>query len=198
MSHLNHLAALAAAVLVVGCSDSLAPSPEASAVAPAPPIMLASAGSESVPITFVTQFADFLGGEGRGNGASGRAQSHFCLAFTVQEGDLVGTMETCFSANDPSDQTASRGPAGWFTTTIPDYTHYDVCMPARGLCGTFDETASVGKVYPLPRGVEFPNSVALGGGDFEGMKLKGTVFECEDSNGDRGCFTGTLLIPGRH
>jgi len=196
MRYLGRVVALAAAASLLGCADPVAPSPESSAAAVSPPAMLAMGGSETIPVTFVTQFADFLGGETRENGASGRTRSHFCLAFTVQEGDLEGTLETCFSANDPSDQTASRGVNGWFTSTVPDYSHYEVCMPSRGWCGTFDETTSVGKVYPLPRGVEFPNSVALGGGDFEGMKLHGQVFECEDSNGDRGCFTGTLLVPG--
>jgi len=196
MHKLTVLAALAAAAALAGCSDPAAPMQESTSGSVSTPVMLAAGGAETVPVTFVVQFADFLGGDGRGNGASGRAQSHFCLAFTVQEGNLEGTLETCFSANDPSELTASRGPDGWFTTTVPDYSHYEVCMPSRSLCGTFDETTSVGKVYPQPRGVEFPNSVALGGGDFEGMKLQGAVFECEDSNGDRGCFTGTLLIPG--
>jgi hypothetical protein len=194
MRDVTGLMALVAAAALTGCADPVAPAPESTTVAAVP---LAVAGAETIPISFVTQFADFLGGEGRENGTSGRTQSHFCLAFTVQEGDLEGTLVTCFSANDPSDQTASQGINGWFTSTVPDYSHYEVCMPSRGLCGTFDEATSVGKVYPLPRGAQFPNSVAFGGGDFDGMKLQGSIVECEDSNGDRGCFSGTLLAPGK-
>ncbi len=186
------LAAVLSVAVVTACTDAAAPSADPASEQPT----FAAGGSQTIPISFVTQFSAFLSGVTRTHGASGRSRSYFCLAFTVQEGDLEGTMETCFSANDPSDKTASHGPNGFFTTTSPDYTEYDVCMPATGWCGTFSETSSTGKVYPFPRGVEFNNSVAMGGGDFEGMKLRGTVFECADSQGDRGCFTGYLLIPG--
>jgi len=193
MFYRSVLAACSGVIFLAACGDSTAPSAEPALTA-AP--QLSIAGTERIPISFVTQFASFDGGETRTNGASGRSQSHFCLSFTVQEGDLEGTMYTCFSANDPSDQTASQGPNGFFTSTVPDLTEYQVCMPATGWCGTFSETASIGKVYPLPRGVEFKNAVALGGGDFDGMQLKGTVYECPDSQGDRGCFSGYLLVPG--
>lgn len=193
MHYRSFLAVSSAALFLVACSESTAP-PPGTALAHGP--QLSVEASQKIPITFVTQFASFDGGETRTNGESGRSQSHFCLSFTVQEGDLEGTMYTCFSANDPSDQTASQGPNGFFTSTVPDLTEYQVCMPATGWCGTFSETASIGKVYPLPRGVEFKNAVALGGGDFEGMQLKGTVYECPDSQGDRGCFSGYLLVPG--
>lgn len=186
------LAALSAAFIVTACADSAAPSAD---VAAGEQPLFAAGGSQTIPISFVTQFSAFLGGETRTNGNSGRSQSHFCLAFTVQEGDLEGTLETCFSANDPSDQTASQGKNGWFTTTIPGDDHYEVCMQSTGWCGTFDSGTGTGKVYPQPRGVEFNNSLAFGGGDFEGMKLQGSVFECADSQGDRGCFTGHLLVP---
>jgi len=186
------LAALSAAFIVTACADSAAPSAD---VAAGDQPLFAAAGSQQIPISFVTQFSAFLGGETRTNGNSGRSRNHLCLAFTVQEGDLEGNLETCFSANDPSDQTASQGPDGRFTTTSPDYSEYEVCMPATGWCGTFSGTTNAGKVYPQPRGVEFHNSVAFGGGDFEGMKLQGSVFECADSQGDRGCFTGYLLVP---
>jgi len=196
MRYLNTLAVLAASVALAGCADPVAPTADSFASAPSQPVMFAAGGTETIPVVFVTQFASFNSGETREHGMSGRVRSRFCLSFTVQEGDLEGTMDTCFSANDPSDQTVSHGKNGWFTTTSPEFTHYDVCMPSRGLCGTFDEATSAGKVYPQPRGVQFNNSVAFGGGGFEGMKLQGSVAECLDSNGDRGCFTGTLQVPG--
>jgi hypothetical protein len=170
--------------------------PAASALNAQP--MFASSGSEKIPVAFVTEFREFIFLGTSGHGESGRARSHFCLVLSVQEGDLEGTLNTCFYASDPSEQTASNGKNGWFTTTSPDYSHYEVCMPSRGWCGTFDALVSAGKVYPQPRGVEFINSVAMGGGDFDGMKLQGSAFECEDSNGDRGCFTGTIQVPGGH
>lgn len=188
---------LCSALTVAACSDAADPTglPDAVTAGAASGPLFVAGGARTIPISFVVQFQDFLGGETKTHGESGRSRSHFCLQFSVQEGDLAGTMETCFSANDPSDQTASQGPDGWFTTTSPDLTEYDVCMPSMGWCGTFSETASTGKVYPFPRGVEFNNSEAMGGGDFAGMKMKGTVFECADSQGDRGCFEGYLLVP---
>lgn len=192
MHYRSRLAACSSVILLAACGETTAPAAEP-AIAAAP--QLSVEASQKIPITFVTQFVSFDGGETRMNGASGRSQSHFCLSFTVQEGDLEGTMNTCFSANDPSELTASRGPDGFFTTTIPGESEYDVCMPATGWCGTFSAVAGVGKVYPQPRGVEFNNSVAFGGGDFEGMKLQGTVYECPDSQGNRGCFSGYLLVP---
>lgn len=196
MRYILACGALATAIVVAGCSDLVAPSSKAVVSGLDTPIMFSANGTQNIPVTFVTQFAAFLSGETREHGSSGRSRSHVCLAFTVQEGDLAGTMETCFYNNDPSDQTVSHGIDGWFSTGSPDYSHYEVCMPSKGWCGTFDETGAAGKVYPQPRGVQFHNSVAFGGGDFEGMKMQGSVAECEDSNGDRGCFTGTLQIPG--
>jgi hypothetical protein len=160
------------------------------------PLMFAGGPSQQIPVAFVTEFREFEFIGTSSHGTSGRSRSHFCLVFSVQEGDLAGTVKNCFYASDPSEQTASNGKNGWFTTTSPDYALYEVCMASTGWCGTFDGLVTAGKVYPQPRGVEFINGVALGGGDFQGMKLQGTVFECEDSVGNRGCFEGTLLVPG--
>lgn len=186
---------LCAALVVAACSDSTAPPTGEANAATSSPLRTSAGGSQVIPVAFVTEFRAFLSGDSRSNGSSGRTQDYICLQFSVQEGDLEGDMETCFSANNPSDQTASQGPGGWFSTSVPDYSEYEVCMPSTGWCGTFSETASAGKVYPLPRGVDFPNSVALGGGDFEGMVLKGIIYECPDSQGDRGCFSGYLEVP---
>ena len=149
-------------------------------------------GATKIPVSFVTEFRDFLGGEFNTHGASGRSRNLIGLLFSVQEGDLEGTMETWFNSNDPNPATGS------FSTSNGVSTDYDVCMPAMGWCGTFSDVAGPGKFYPLPRGVAIPNAVSFGGGDFEGMKLQGQVYECADSQGNRGCFTGHLLIPANN
>ena len=191
------VAALSATLGLAACTDVAAPTAEAAPTPTTPTApMYVSTGSQEIPVAFVSEFREFEFLGTSSHGASGRSRSHFCLVFSVQEGDLEGTLKNCFYASDPSEQTASNGKNGWFTTTSPDYSYYEVCMPSRGWCGTFDALVSAGKVYPQPRGVEFINAVAMGGGDFEGMKLQGTVFECDDSVGNRGCFEGTLLVPG--
>ena len=197
MRHAFLPAVLCVALTVAACSDASDPTglPDAAAAGPASGPLFMANGARKIPITFVVQFQEFVSGETRTHGNSGRSRSHLCLRFSVQEGDLEGLLDTCFYANDPSDQTASQGPDGWFTTTSPDFSEYEVCMPSMGWCGTFSETSHTGKVYPQPRGVEFNNSEAMGGGDFAGMKMKGTIFECPDSQGDRGCFDGYLIVP---
>jgi len=190
------LPALAAAVALSACSDPAAPIAEAdhTAVAVYGPALTAN-GATQIPVSFVTEFRAFLSGEFNTHGASGRSRNLIALQFSVQEGDLDGSMVTWININDPSPQTGAQGTNGSFSTSRGVSTDYDVCMPALGLCGTFSAVAGPGKVYPQPRGVEIPNSVAFGAGDFEGMKLQGNVFECADSQGNRGCFTGHLLIP---
>jgi hypothetical protein len=183
--------AVALALTLSACSEPLTPEPESGAAA-VEGIALASHGSTKIPISFVTEFRDFLGGEFNTHGQSGRSRNLIGLMFSVQEGDLEGTMETWFNSNDPNPATGS------FSTSNGVSTDYDVCMPAMGWCGTFSDVAGPGKFYPLPRGVEIPNAVSFGGGDFEGMKLQGNVFECADSQGNRGCFTGHLLIPANN
>jgi hypothetical protein len=185
---------LGAAALVSGCGETTGPEPTANQSVTAA-LSIASLSSEAIPVTFVTEFRDFLGGEFSPHGASGRLRGLIGLAFSVQEGDLSGTMVTWIAVNEASPQTASQGPNGIFNTTTGVQTDYDVCLPARGWCGTFTAVPGPGKVYPQPRGVEIPNAVAFGAGDFEGMKLQGTVMECADSQGNRGCFTGQLLVP---
>lgn len=188
--------ALAAAVALSACSEPAAPTADAdeAAVAMEGPVFAAT-GATQIPVSFVTEFRAFLGGEFNTQGASGRSRNLIGLEFSVQEGDLEGSMVTWFNSNDPSPQTGSQGTNGSFSTSNGVSTDYDVCMPALGLCGTFSDVAGPGKFYPAPRGVEVPNAVSFGGGDFEGMKLQGNVFECADSQGNRGCFTGHLLIP---
>jgi len=58
----------------------------------APTAMIQAA--EVIPISFVTQFVSFDGGNVDPKGGSGRTQSSFCLTFSVQEGDLSGTLHT--------------------------------------------------------------------------------------------------------
>jgi hypothetical protein len=189
--------AVALALTLSACSEPLTPEPESGAAA-VEGIALASHGSTEIPISFVTEFREFLGGEFSTHGASGRSRNLIGLSFSVQEGDLVGSMVTWLNSNDPSPQTGAQGTNGSFSTSNGVSTDYDVCMPALALCGTFSAVAGPGKVYPQPRGVQIPNSVAFGAGDFEGMKLQGTVSECADSQGNRGCFTGHLLIPANN
>ncbi len=178
--------------LVAGCSEPAGPADQTVAALGE---TAAVAGSEMIPISFVTEFRAFLGGEFDPHGNSGRSRNLIGLQFSVQEGDLAGSMVTWIAQNDPGSSSGSQGINGSFSTSNGVSTEYDVCLPARGLCGTFSAVSGPGKVYPQPRGVELPNTVAFGGGDFEGMKLQGNVFECADSQGNRGCFTGHLLIP---
>lgn len=191
--------ALGAALALSACSEPVAPvaTADPGVVAMDGPALAAN-GATQIPVSFVTEFRAFLGGEFNTHGASGRSRNLIGLQFSVQEGDLEGSMVTWLNANDASPQTASQGTNGSFSTSNGVSTDYDVCMPALGLCGTFSAVAGPGKVYPQPRGVEIPNSVAFGAGDFEGMKLQGNVFECADSQGNRGCFTGHLLIPANN
>ncbi len=184
-------AALSCAVLL-GCSDQAGPGPDQiAAIEGAPSFAVA----EMIPISFVTEFRAFLGGEVDTHGNSGRSRNLIGLAFSVQEGDLAGSMVTWIALNEPGSSSGSQGINGYFANSNGVSTEYDVCLPARGMCGTFSAVSGPGKVYPQPRGVELPNAVAFGAGDFEGMKLQGNVFECADSQGNRGCFTGHLLIP---
>ena len=157
----------------------------------------AANGATKIPVSFVVEFREFLPGESNPHGNSGRVRDLFGLGFSVQEGDLEGTMVTWLNVNGASPKTASQGTNGVFSTSRNVSTEFDVCLPALGLCGTFSGVPSPGKLYPQPRGVE-AKSVAFGGGDFEGMKLQGEVFECADSQGNRGCFTGHLMIPANN
>ena len=187
---------LGAALILSGCSEQAVAPVSDSGTMGVDGVAFAN-GATMIPVSFVTQFSAFLGGEFSPNGNSGRSHDLIGLAFSVQEGDLAGTMETWLSQNSASPQTASQGTNGIFSTSRAVSTEFDVCMPALGLCGTFSGAAGPGKVYPQPRGIDAKN-VAFGGGDFEGMKLQGEVFDCAGPQGNRGCFTGHLLIPANN
>ena len=198
MQHSFIVPVLGAALALSACSEPVGPATTADqGVVAMDGTALSSNSATQIPISFVTQFSAFLGGEFSPNGNSGRSHDLIGLAFSVQEGDLAGTMETWLSQNSASPQTASQGTNGIFSTSRAVSTEFDVCMPALGLCGTFSGAAGPGKVYPQPRGIDAKN-VAFGGGDFEGMKLQGEVLDCVGPQGNRGCFTGHLLIPANN
>ncbi len=198
MRHSHIVPLIAFGFVLVACNTSdppTAPESNAAAIEVADPLF-AAGGTIKTPVSFVTTFytdqCSIPGYEAffRAHGNSGRAKVGFFLGFEVT-GDLVGTSCVYIDANLPN----GSGPQEVFTTQ--GYSLNDVCIPARGLCGVWEQR-SPGKVNVDPNiGVVTPSHGIMQGvaGDAVGTKIQITSFQECDPPG-AGCGEGVLLEPG--
>jgi len=188
---------LAAGIALLGCSDPpTGPDPSLAAVEHDGPVGLAYTANAAVmtPITFVTtdngQGCAIPGYEDgfRENGESGRAKLQFSLSFDVT-GDLQGSSCVYIDANLSS----ATGPQSTFTVWA--YTITDGCVPARGICGVWEDRTP-GKVDPTQGLVSRNHGVMVGidGGAVGTKILLESFVECNPPGA--GCAEGVLLEPG--